>query len=51
MDDFTALLAELRNATAAHGLLLTAALPASPKVTQHVDVAAVSGLLDWLGVS
>lgn len=48
--DFTALMRELRVAAAAQGLLLTAALRASPTPGTHADVKAVADLVDWINL-
>lgn len=41
---------ELRVAAAAQGLLLTAALRASPTPGTHADVKAVADLVDWINL-
>jgi len=46
--DFTTLMRELRAATSANGMLLTAALRASPTPGDHADIRAISGLVDWV---
>ncbi|KAL4423689.1 hypothetical protein ABPG75_000990 [Micractinium tetrahymenae] len=48
--DFTVLMRELRAAASAEGLLLTAALRASPTPGKHADVKAIADLVDWINL-
>lgn len=41
---------ELREATSAEGLMLTAALRATPTPEQHAHLGEISDLVDWINL-